>query len=209
MDTQVKQILKKSYDQQAEQRDRSEVELWKVSEMDRFLSRLRTGDQGKKILDLGSGPGHQAAYLQKNGCDVTCIDLSEEMVRICQGKGLEAFAMDFFQLELEPVSYDAIWTMNALLHVPKTSLNQVLVQIDRVLKPEGFIYLGIYGGYESEGIWEEDSYRPQRFFAFYENEHLLRIVSEMFEVEQFDLLPMAGMTVDYQAIIARKKQLSP
>ncbi|MBD0383030.1 class I SAM-dependent methyltransferase [Paenibacillus sedimenti] len=205
MDIEVKQILKESYDQQAQQRDKSEVQTWKVNEMDMMISILQTGDSGKKVLDLGSGPGHQATYLQEHGCDVTCVDLSEEMVRICKDKGLEAYTMDFYSLDLEPETFDAVWTMNALLHVPKQSLKQVLVGIERVLKPNGLLYLGMYGGYESEGIWEEDSYRPQRFFAFYDDEHIQRIVGEVFEIEQFRVLPMEGMTVHYQSIIARKK----
>jgi SAM-dependent methyltransferase len=177
--------------------------------MDRVIAKLQAADHGKKMVDLGSGPGHQATYLQKNGCAVTCIDISDEMVRKCKEKGLEAYVMDFFTLELEPASFDVVWTMNALLHVPKDSLTQVLNQIDRILKPDGFLYMGLYGGYESEGIWAEDSYRPQRFFAFYEDEHIQRKVSEVFDIEQFDVLPMEGMTVHYQAIIARKKQPNP
>ncbi|MFD0696981.1 class I SAM-dependent methyltransferase [Paenibacillus sp. GCM10027628] len=206
----MKQILKESYDRQAQLRDQNEVQLWKVNEMDFVVNKLlQAGESGKKVLDLGSGPGHQAAYLQKHGCEVSCVDLSDEMVRICREKGLDAHTMDFYSLDIEPESFDAVWTMNALLHVPKHSLKQVLVQIERVLKPSGFLYLGMYGGYESEGIWDEDSYRPQRFFAFYEDEHIQRKVSEVFEIEQYRVLPMEGMSVHYQSIIARKKQLNP
>ncbi|KQX66978.1 MULTISPECIES: class I SAM-dependent methyltransferase [unclassified Paenibacillus] len=211
MDPEVKATLKMSYDQQARLRAGDTVQSWKVDEMDRFLARLQADDKGtgQRILDLGSGPGHQAIYLKNHGCHVSCVDLSDEMVNICLQKGLEAFVMDFYTLELEPESFDAIWTMNALLHVPKDSLLQVLANIERVLKPDGFLYIGLYGGYESEGIWENDSYRPQRFFAFYEDEHIQRIVSEVFYIEHLSVLPMEGMQADYQSIFARKTQQKP
>ncbi|MFC5452956.1 class I SAM-dependent methyltransferase [Paenibacillus aestuarii] len=204
-DTQVKSILKTSYDQQAQQRNQSEVQSWKITEMQKFLAHLKPA---AAVVDLGSGPGHQAEYLQQHGCDVTCVDLSEEMVRICRQKGLRAEAMDFYALAFVPESFDAVWTMNALLHVPKASLRQVLEQIERVLKPDGLLYLGLYGGYESEGIWEEDNYRPQRFFAFYEDAHIQRLVAEVFDMEQFTIVTMEdGMKLHYQSIIARKKQV--
>ncbi|GGA07768.1 hypothetical protein GCM10008018_61790 [Paenibacillus marchantiophytorum] len=207
MDAQVKQTLKASYDQQARLRNEETIQIWKSEEMDRFLKRLHevSPDTSKRVLDLGSGPGHQAVYLQNQGCEVTCVDLSEEMVAICKEKGLAAFAMDFYNLGLPEQSFDAVWTMNALLHVPKEGLHQVLTNIETVLKPEGLLYLGLYGGYESEGIWEHDTYRPQRFFSFYEDEHIQRKVAEVFDIEQFTVLPMEGTQVDYQAILARKK----
>ncbi|KRF13349.1 class I SAM-dependent methyltransferase [Paenibacillus sp. Soil787] len=211
MDHGVKATLKLSYDQHARSRDGNTVQSWKVEEMDRFMARLQAADKGKgqRILDLGSGPGHQAMYLKNHGCQVTCVDLSDEMVNICREKGLEALAMDVYTLDLESESFDAIWTMNALLHVPKDSFLQVLANMERVLKPDGFLYLGLYGGYESEGIWENDTYSPQRFFAFYEDEHVQRKVSEVFDIEHFSVLPMEGMQADYQSIFVRKKHQKP
>lgn len=69
--------------------------------------------------------------------------------------------------------------------------------------------IGLYGGYESEGIWEDDTYRPQRFFSFYEDEHIQRVVNEVFDIESFTVIHMEGMQADYQSIIAKKKQLNP
>jgi hypothetical protein len=64
--------------------------------------------------------------------------------------------------------------MNSLLHLPKTEFPGVLRRIDGLLKPGGLVFVGVYGGYESEGIWEKDSYRPQRFFSFFTDEELVR-----------------------------------
>ena len=34
------------------------------------------------VLDIGSGPGRDALILKEKGVDVTCLDASEEMVKI-------------------------------------------------------------------------------------------------------------------------------
>lgn len=209
-DSGVKQVLKASYDQQARQRNGETMQSWKIDELNGFLARLEKGGGSKRVLDLGSGPGHQADYLREHGCEVVCIDLSEEMVAICREKGLEAYAMDFFALDLQLALFDAVWSMNTLLHVPKDNLLEVLRNVESVLKPDGFFYLGLYGGYESEGIWENDAYRPQRFFAFYEDAHIQKKVSEVFDIERFNVLQMPEMQPDYQSIIAKKlKRLNP
>ncbi|MZQ87200.1 methyltransferase domain-containing protein [Paenibacillus sp. 5J-6] len=206
----VKQVLRASYDQQARQRNGETMQSWKIDELSGFLVRLeKSGGNSKRVLDLGSGPGHQAEYLREHGCEVVCIDLSEEMVAICREKRLEAHVMDFFDLDLQPASFDAVWSMNTLLHVPKDNLQDVLRKVERVLKPGGFFYLGLYGGYESEGIWENDSYRPQRFFAFYEDAHIQQKVGEVFDVERFNVLQMPDMQPNYQSIIAKRKEKNP
>lgn len=52
-----------------------------------------------------------------NGLDVTAIDISEEMVRICKEKNIKAFELDFYNLHHLSTQFDAIWAMNCLLHV--------------------------------------------------------------------------------------------
>ncbi|UJF35845.1 class I SAM-dependent methyltransferase [Paenibacillus hexagrammi] len=205
----MKLQLKETYDHNARFRDTTKVQSWKIAEMDRFIAKLQEAGLGRRVLDLGSGPGQQAMYLQDHGCEVHCVDLSDEMVRICKEKGLEATVMDFYSLDLEQLSFDAVWCMNALLHVPKDSLGKVLGQVEKVIKPDGFVYMGLYGGYESEGIWEDDDYLPQRFFSFYEDDHIQHRVNEVFTISEFYSMPVEGSRLQYQAMVAWKKQNNP
>ena len=41
---------------------------------------------------------------------------------------------------------------------------KALENVCTVLKPAGLFYLGMYGGYDFEGIWDKDIYTPKRFF---------------------------------------------
>jgi hypothetical protein len=55
-----------------------------------------------------------------------------------------------------------------------------------VLKPTGLFYMGVYGGREFEGIWQEDFYTPKRFFSFYLDHRIQEVVSEFFEILYFN-----------------------
>ncbi|MFC7680774.1 class I SAM-dependent methyltransferase [Paenibacillus sp. GCM10028914] len=204
MNNDIKQNIRNSYNAHASLRDRQELESWKQQELDFFLSQFGD-DFHKKILDVGAGPGQQGKYLSDCGLQVTCIDLSSEMIDACKNKGLDAYVMDFYSIDFPEETFDAIWSMNALLHVPKKSLDNVLTSIKKVLKPEGIFYLGLYGGFESEGVWEEDFYEPKRFFSFYEHEAIQKKVKPMFELLDFHTIRTENMTMDYQAMVLKKR----
>jgi SAM-dependent methyltransferase len=73
-------------------------------------------------LEIGAGTGNDGLYFQNNGLDVTCTDLSPDMVNLCREKGLKAYVMDFLSLDFPPGSFDAIYALNCLLHVPTREL---------------------------------------------------------------------------------------
>jgi cyclopropane fatty-acyl-phospholipid synthase-like methyltransferase len=207
MDLLLKESLKASYNEKADLRDKSDIEEWKIAELSSFINALNN-DGLRSVLDIGAGSGQQAKYLLDRGVDVTCIDLSLNMVETCRMKGLKAEVMDYYTLDFDAESFDAVWAMNTLLHVPKVSLPAVLKNIHSVLKDDGLFFLGVYGGKDSEGVWEDDSYIPKRFFSFYTNEDLLEVVSPLFEVMNFHVVPEAGGSMDFQSLLLRKKEIS-
>jgi cyclopropane fatty-acyl-phospholipid synthase-like methyltransferase len=207
MDLLLKESLKASYNEKADLRDKSDIEEWKIAELSSFINALNN-DGLRSVLDIGAGSGQQAKYLLDRGVDVTCIDLSLNMVETCRMKGLKAEVMDYYTLDFDAESFDAVWAMNTLLHVPKVSLPAVLKNIHTVLKDDGLFFMGVYGGKDSEGVWEDDSYIPKRFFSFYTNEDLLEVVSPLFEVMNFHVVPEAGGSMDFQSLLLRKKEIS-
>jgi SAM-dependent methyltransferase len=206
MDLLLKESLKASYNEKAESRDKAEIENWKKTELDSFLKRI-SENGGETVLDMGAGTGQHGKYLQDHGMDVTCIDLSPNMVETCQAKGLKAEVMDYYTLNFDAKSFDAVWAMNTLLHVPKVSLPAVLKNIYTILKEDGVFFMGVYGGKDSEGVWEDDPYVPKRFFSFYTNDDIQEIVSSLFEIIDFHVIPEAGGSMDFQSLLLRKKRI--
>lgn len=161
-----------------------------------------------KVLDMGAGTGGSSLYLQEKGIQVTCIDLSPSMVESCRKKGLHALEMDFYHLDFPDNSFDGIWAMNTLLHVPKADLPGVLAEVKRVLKPDGLFYMGVYGGWNSEGIWEKDHYSPKRFFSCFDEASLKKAISGYFSINEFIAIPLEDNELDFYGLLLAGEQES-
>ncbi|MEM7035221.1 MAG: class I SAM-dependent methyltransferase [Chloroflexota bacterium] len=204
MSQDLRENLRQAYNNKAVERDDRTIQDWKLQEQQIFLALLQK-EHKTRLLELGAGTGLDGQFFQAQGFTVTCTDLSPEMVRFCRQKGLDAHVMDFAHLDFPPASFDAVYALNSLLHLPKKELPKVLTNIDQLLHKNGLFYLGVYGGPDREGIYEEDTYEPKRFFAFYPDETLKQIVSNVFDLHQFNSIPLeADSTLHFQSFILRK-----
>ena len=202
---QISESLRESYNRKAEERDNSKVEEWKLRERDNYKLWLQK-ENINTILEIGAGTGKDSKYFLEKGFNVTCIDLSEEMVRLCKIKGLTAYVMDFMSLDFPEGSFDGIYALNCLLHIPKDNLERVLGDIQKLLKSKGLFYLGVYGGRKTEGVWEEDKYEPKRYFSFYTDKQLYRIVSKYYKVEYFQAIKLKdNRDLHFQSFILRRR----
>lgn len=199
-----KDSLKLSYNNFAEERDQSPIQPWKFHERENFLNQLKKENK-KTLLEIGAGPGRDGLYFQENGLSVVCIDLSEEMVKRCKEKGLEAYCMDFYQMDFPDHHFDAVYAMNCLLHVPKSNIDEVLKEVRRVLKPKGLFFYGVYGGQDTEGIWEGDKYTPKRFFSMYRDEDIQEVVKRWFSIKDFHTVSMGEGNPHFQSILLVKQ----
>ncbi len=199
-----KEALRQAYNSFAEQRNQAQMEPWKFKERQRFLQTLIEEDKNS-ILELGAGTGRDGAYFKENRFDVVCVDLSDEMVRLCLEKGLDARRADFSRLDFEPEQFEAVYAMNCLLHIPKTGLDEVLDQIYRVLKPGGLFFYGVYGGKSSEGVWENDPYEPKRYFSMYTDDELVEAATRWFVVEDFHTVELQENKPHFQSLLLRKE----
>lgn len=208
MDAVIRDQLRQSYDRHAAERDAMGLQDWKSNDRQHFLSLIQQ-EHKHSMLELGAGPGKDGAFYQANGLDVTCIDLSPEMVKLCRQKGLRAEVMDVADLQFPPSSFDAVSAINCLLHIPKNEMNDVLRGIAAVLKDEGLFYLGLYGGYDFEDIWNEDQYEPKRFFSFYTDAHIQEVASRFFYIDSFKAIEttLGGDELHFQSLILRKKKI--
>ncbi|MEV4575007.1 class I SAM-dependent methyltransferase [Nonomuraea jabiensis] len=178
--------LRTAYDDGAQRRDAMNKAQWKLAEREAFLGRLQDG-RCRRLLEIGAGTGQDSVYFQENGLEVVAVDLSPAMVALCREKGVEAHVMDFLSLDFAPGSFDAVYAMNCLLHVPNSDLPAVMEAIHTLMRPGGLFFLGVYGGgsLTGEGPFEEDDHRPPRFFSFRSDEQLQEYARKAFEVVDF------------------------
>ena len=176
--------LRASYDGAAQERDGLTKQQFKLDERAAFLDRLQVAE-ARSLLEIGAGTGQDSVFFRDAGLDVTAVDLSPEMVRKCQDKGLSAAVRDVQNLKFPDESFDAVYTLNCLLHVPNADLPEALSAIRAVLRPGGLIFVGLWGGESAEGVLAEDQHEPKRFFSFRSDEELLGHLSRSFEVLDF------------------------
>ena len=199
----LKQDLRRAYDADADAREGMDDRPWKALERSRFAAHLREAG-ASRLLEIGAGHGISGRYFADEGFTVTCVDLSPELVSHCRAKGLDATVMDFSDLAYEDASFDAVFGMNCLLHVPSAELAGVLGEVRRVLVPGGLFYWGQYGGEDYEGVWDGDHCDPKRFFSFLTAERIEAVAAEYFTAVEANFTALEGKVDQYQGLILRK-----
>lgn len=201
----LRDSLREAYNKYAQERETYAMQDWKIDLRSNFLSLLQK-EQKKTLLEIGAGTGRDSKFFQDEGLDVVCIDLSPAMVDLCKQKGLTAYMMDMAEVQFPAGSFDAVYSMNSLLHLTKAEFPAVLRNIDRLLKTDGVVFIGMYGGLEHEGVWENDSYDPKRFFSFFTDEHLKQEVTKVFDIISSESIhPNPEDNLDFQWLLLRKK----
>ena len=200
-----KENIIKYYNREAEQRDSKSVkDDWKIVVREKFRS-LIAQENKKTLLELGAGTGYDSLFFMENGLDVVAVDISPEMVKKCKEKSIEAYELDFFDLSSLNKKFDCVYTMNALLHVPKADLSVVLDGIDSILNPNGLFYMGIYGGQDVEGEVILNSVcglptgsisETPLFYALHSEDYLKSVLAKHFEI------------LDYEQICVNKGEIS-
>jgi SAM-dependent methyltransferase len=199
----IRSDLRESYGTgKAHWRDRKAKAPWKLAERAAFLQRLQ--DEGcRNLLEIGAGTGQDGVFFAENGLTVVTTDLSPAMVAICRAKGLDAHVMDFAAPSFGSGSFDAVYAMNCLLHVPNAEMSGVLATTRDLLRPRGLFYLGVWGGDGTEGTLADDHHVPPRFFSWRTDEQLLRSAREWFEIVDFHVVA-AGEADHFQSLTLRR-----
>ncbi len=196
--------LRRAYAKQVGNRETSSKQDWKLAARADFLQRLQTSD-ARTLIEIGSGPGQDALFFQENGLEVLATDLTPEHVAACGQKGLRAMVMDVCDLQLDGESFDAAFSLNTLLHLPKEEFPLAMENIRGTLKHGGLFYLGLYGGRDSAGVYEDDVYEPKRFFSFFSDAALKMAIAPYFDIVSFEAVDLNNEDdLHFQSVVLQK-----
>jgi SAM-dependent methyltransferase len=106
-----------------------------------FVERLR----GRRVLEVGCGPGVDAAKLADAGLEVTATDACEEFVAIVRERfpQVRARVMDMTAPDASAETYDGIWSFASFIHVPRSAAHATLEGFARLLAPGGVLFLAL------------------------------------------------------------------
>jgi len=104
---------------------------------------------GTRVLDLGCGDGKSLVAMLDSGWQVTATDFSPAaafLARDAAGKGASADLVigDALLLPFRNNTFDAVTAIHLLGHCFPDGLRTISCEIDRVLRPNGSIYVVVF-----------------------------------------------------------------
>lgn len=101
----------------------------------------------QSLLDLGCGLGRHSILFSKEGFKVTATDLSEYAINHLnewqnrEGLDIRTICCDMKKLPFADNAFDCIWSYHVISHTDTEGFQVILKEVQRVLKPNGVIYL--------------------------------------------------------------------
>jgi len=129
----------------------------------------------KKVLDLGCGSGRHTVYLVKHGFEVYGIDIAPKGIKITKDwlkkeklKANLKVGNVYKKLPYPNNFFDALISTQTLHHNKIGNIRKLIKEIERVLKPEGFIFItvskkGSVKDIPKEKMWKIKFIAPRTF----------------------------------------------
>lgn len=130
--------------------------LWWMATYNNYYSLLERYTKGRKILDIGSGPGHFLACGKRRGWDALGLEPSLEAWRYSKKRKL-AVVNDFFSYNAvrEYGVFDVVHASMVLEHVPDPI--SFVKDMKKLLKPNGLLAVFCPNDYNSlQGILQKN-----------------------------------------------------
>lgn len=128
-----------------------------------------------KILEVGSGFGRDAEYIQAKGYDIECSDAVPNFVELLQEKGLKAHLFNLLRDDF-PGTYDMVVADAVLLHFTPEETAEVLRKIHRGLNDDGIFALRMKRG--DGPVWSEEKLGEPRYFYYWQPEKLKETLAD-------------------------------
>lgn len=154
------------------------------------------------VLNIGCGAGHDGLLLKSLGVVQIGIDASEAMVHLTESRGIKARLGDMLSLQFRDERFDGVWSYMTHVHLPKQQLELGIAEIARVLKPGGWMALGMQEG-TGESYKESSGLKAPRWFALY-TEQELRDVLEKYGLQVFWFERMKPKSKTYLHFLCQK-----
>lgn len=139
-----------------------------------FLDRLADLVGSGQVLELGSGPGWDASYLEGRGLTITRTDAARAFVEMMRQDGHEARLLDA-RVDDFGGPYDAVLADAMLLHLNREEFADVVRRARAAVVPGGILGCTLKEG-DGEA-WSEDKLGLPRHFTYW-REPAVRTVLE-------------------------------
>jgi SAM-dependent methyltransferase len=198
----VERSLAAYYEQEAGDRAGRPLDPPRVAARDRFLARL--ADHRPRVLEVGVGPGRDAAAFVAAGMPVVGIDLAVDHARRARHAGAATLVATVRRLPFADAAFGAVWTMSTLMHVPDAVIADALAELRRVLAPGGLAAIGVWGGPDVEHVGDANRFGPPRFFSRRSPARWRSLLATVGAVDEFEGWEPRSGDFAYQWAVVRR-----
>lgn len=171
-----------------------------------YFNRYAISARGKKVLDIGSGPGALAKWMQSLGFSVLCVEPSDAMGQRCREKGLEVLKVSAENLKLNE-TFDHIFALSSLIHVLPEKLPQVLQTIEALLADSGIFYCSFLLG-DKCGMEDPTNAGKKRFFSRISREEILKMTEPLFILRESKEVEVKRMESCFLLQVMQKREIT-
>jgi SAM-dependent methyltransferase len=165
--------------------------------IDAFVERVRSGGH---VLEVGSGPGWDADYLESEGIRVHRTDVTQAFIEFQNRRGKRIAKLDLLNDGIQGC-FDGILCLYVLQHIARSAMDEVLAKFSAALAPHGTLLIALREG-EGE-LREVDSSSGVYHITLWPRPELItRLVRAAFTVEQAETF--ADSDGEWLVIVARK-----
>jgi ubiquinone/menaquinone biosynthesis C-methylase UbiE len=178
----VREEIKSYYDRFSPDYDKDRTRRYFnfVNSMETELVRNYCKD--KEVLEIGCGTGLILKEIRKTTSFDVGIDLSREMLKISNSKGLRVIQGDVVALPFEDECFDITFSFKVLSHVPE--IKKAIEEIARVTKKGGVLILEFYNPFSFKFLINKafSSHVYQNFYSYWE---LKKMIPSNLKLESF------------------------
>jgi uncharacterized protein len=177
-----------------------------------LLRRVVDLADGAPVIEVGTGPGHVAAFLAEAGADATGLDITPEMVDQARRRypGVSYQVGDLRRL-MRPTTHDGWGTVLAwysLIHLAPSELPAAIVSLARPLRANGWLVLALHTGAEVRTVTDWFGHEIDLDFVLHDPAEVLAIVEQtgLLDIEWYHRGPFTarGETTQRLYVLARK-----
>ncbi len=167
---------------------------------------------GAPVIEVGTGPGHVAAFLAGAGADVTGLDLSPEMIaearRRYPGVGYEVGDLRRLMRPASSDGWGAVFAWYSLIHFAASELPAVIAALVRPLRAGGWLVLALHAGAEVRTVTDWFGAEVELDFVLHEPAEIVATVEQaaLSDLEWYHRGPITARGEDTERlyVLARK-----
>jgi uncharacterized protein YceH (UPF0502 family) len=164
------------------------------------------------VIEVGTGPGHVAAFVAEAGADVTGLDLTPEMVDEARRRypGVNYQVGDLRRL-MRPSTHDgwgAVLAWYSLIHLAASELPAAIASLARPLRTNGWLVLALHAGADVRTVTNWLGHEITLDFVLHDPADIVAIVERagLLDIEWYHRGPFTsrGETTQRLYVLARK-----